>query len=115
MKAHRSSRISMSEFDWTQMVLFMMFQSMRSRRCSETQDHVFIWSRDWLCVSGVDMCVQINPADLDLCEDLSDLVSVNESSVLHVLTNRAKACHPLTHAGPNVLALWPPQSPAGKV
>ncbi|KAI7793466.1 putative unconventional myosin-XVIIIb, partial [Triplophysa rosa] len=58
---------------------------------------------------------KINPADLDLCEDLSDLVSVNESSVLHVLTNRAKACHPLTHAGPNVLALWPPQSPAGKV
>lgn len=70
-----------------------------------------------MCVSGVHMCVcvQINPSDLDLCEDVSDLVSINESSVLHVLTNRAKACQPLTHAGPNLLALWPPQSPAGKV
>ncbi|KAM4527204.1 unconventional myosin-XVIIIb isoform 2-T2 [Odontesthes bonariensis] len=49
-----------------------------------------------------------NPAELDLCEDLSDLQSVNECSVLHVLTSRAKANLPLTHAGPNLVNLWPP-------
>nr|XP_055063633.1 unconventional myosin-XVIIIb-like isoform X1 [Misgurnus anguillicaudatus]XP_055063634.1 unconventional myosin-XVIIIb-like isoform X1 [Misgurnus anguillicaudatus] len=58
---------------------------------------------------------KLNPPELDLCEDLSNLVSMNESSALHVLTNRAKACLPLTHAGPNLLALWPPMSPPGKV
>ncbi|XP_034566021.1 unconventional myosin-XVIIIb [Notolabrus celidotus] len=49
-----------------------------------------------------------NPADLDLCEDLSDLQSVNECGVLHTLTSRAKANMPLTHAGPNLLNFWPP-------
>uniref|UniRef100_A0A673M018 Unconventional myosin-XVIIIb-like n=1 Tax=Sinocyclocheilus rhinocerous TaxID=307959 RepID=A0A673M018_9TELE len=57
---------------------------------------------------------KLNPPELDLCEDLSDLVSVNESSVLHTLTSRAKGHLPLTHAGPNLLALWPPLSPPGK-
>uniref|UniRef100_A0A8C2H325 Myosin motor domain-containing protein n=1 Tax=Cyprinus carpio TaxID=7962 RepID=A0A8C2H325_CYPCA len=57
---------------------------------------------------------KLNPPELDLCEDLSDLVSVNESSVLHTLTSRAKGHLPLTHVGPNLLALWPPLSPAGK-
>uniref|UniRef100_A0A8C1NDG2 Myosin XVIIIB n=1 Tax=Cyprinus carpio TaxID=7962 RepID=A0A8C1NDG2_CYPCA len=57
----------------------------------------------------------LNPPELDLCEDLSDLVSVNESSVLHTLTSRAKGHLPLTHVGPNLLALWPPLSPPGKV
>uniref|UniRef100_A0A8C2BHU1 Myosin motor domain-containing protein n=1 Tax=Cyprinus carpio TaxID=7962 RepID=A0A8C2BHU1_CYPCA len=58
---------------------------------------------------------KLNPPELDLCEDLSDLMSVNESSVLHTLTSRAKGHLPLTHVGPNLLALWPPLSPAGKV
>uniref|UniRef100_A0A8C1NJP3 Myosin XVIIIB n=1 Tax=Cyprinus carpio TaxID=7962 RepID=A0A8C1NJP3_CYPCA len=58
---------------------------------------------------------KLNPPELDLCEDLSDLVSVNESSVLHTLTSRAKGHLPLTHVGPNLLALWPPLSPPGKV
>ncbi|XP_040915417.1 unconventional myosin-XVIIIb-like isoform X2 [Toxotes jaculatrix] len=49
-----------------------------------------------------------NPSELDLCEDLSDLQSVNECGVLHTLTNRAKANTPLTHAGPNLVSLWPP-------
>ncbi|MED6247761.1 hypothetical protein ATANTOWER_016067 [Ataeniobius toweri] len=49
-----------------------------------------------------------NPLELDLCEDLSDLQSVNESGVLHTLTSRAKANMPLTHAGPNLISLWPP-------
>lgn len=49
-----------------------------------------------------------NPSDLDLCEDLSDLQSVNECGVLHTLTNRAKASMPLTQAGPNLLNFWPP-------
>ncbi|XP_026130318.1 unconventional myosin-XVIIIb-like isoform X1 [Carassius auratus] len=57
---------------------------------------------------------KLNPPELDLCEDLSDLVSVNESSVLHTLTSRAKGHLPLTHAGPNLLALWPPLSSPGK-
>ncbi|XP_051973250.1 unconventional myosin-XVIIIb-like isoform X1 [Xyrauchen texanus] len=57
---------------------------------------------------------KLNPPELDLCEDLSDLVSVNESSALHTLTNRAKGYHPLTYAGPNLLAMWPPLSPPGK-
>uniref|UniRef100_A0A8C1NEU0 Myosin XVIIIB n=1 Tax=Cyprinus carpio TaxID=7962 RepID=A0A8C1NEU0_CYPCA len=57
---------------------------------------------------------KLNPPELDLCEDLSDLVSVNESSVLHTLTSRAKGHLPLTHVGPNLLALWPPLSPPGK-
>uniref|UniRef100_A0A8C1DR37 Myosin motor domain-containing protein n=1 Tax=Cyprinus carpio carpio TaxID=630221 RepID=A0A8C1DR37_CYPCA len=57
----------------------------------------------------------LNPPELDLCEDLSDLVSVNESSVLHTLTSRAKGHLPLTHAGPNLLALWPPLCSPGKV
>ncbi|KAL0183055.1 hypothetical protein M9458_022430, partial [Cirrhinus mrigala] len=56
----------------------------------------------------------MNPPELDLCEDLSDLMSVNESSILHTLTTRAKGHLPLTHAGPNLLALWPPLSPPGK-
>uniref|UniRef100_A0A3Q2Q8E1 Unconventional myosin-XVIIIb n=1 Tax=Fundulus heteroclitus TaxID=8078 RepID=A0A3Q2Q8E1_FUNHE len=41
-------------------------------------------------------------------EDLSDLQTVNESGVLHTLTSRAKANMPLTHAGPNLVSLWPP-------
>ncbi|TKS85080.1 Unconventional myosin-XVIIIb [Collichthys lucidus] len=49
-----------------------------------------------------------NPSDLDLCEDLSDLQSVNECGVLHTLTSRAKASMPLTHAGPNLVNFWPP-------
>uniref|UniRef100_A0A671LSV4 Unconventional myosin-XVIIIb-like n=1 Tax=Sinocyclocheilus anshuiensis TaxID=1608454 RepID=A0A671LSV4_9TELE len=57
---------------------------------------------------------KLNPPELDLCEDLSDLVSVNESSILHTLTSRAKGHLPLTHAGPNLLALWPPLSQPGK-
>ncbi|XP_061732171.1 LOW QUALITY PROTEIN: unconventional myosin-XVIIIb-like [Nerophis ophidion] len=51
---------------------------------------------------------QCNPAHLDLCDDLSDLQSVNESGVLHTLISRAKASMPLTHAGPNLVNLWPP-------
>ncbi|KAJ8339533.1 hypothetical protein SKAU_G00363190 [Synaphobranchus kaupii] len=57
---------------------------------------------------------KMNPAELDLCEDVSELVSVNESSLLHTLTSRARAQLPLTHTGPNLLALWPPHSPHGK-
>ncbi|KAL1266200.1 hypothetical protein QQF64_001875 [Cirrhinus molitorella] len=57
---------------------------------------------------------KLNPPELDLCEDLSDLVSVNESSILHTLTTRAKGHLPLTHTGPNLLTLWPPLSPPGK-
>lgn len=57
---------------------------------------------------------KLNPPELDLCEDLSDLVSVNESSALHTLSSRAKAHLPLTHAGPNLLALWPPLSSPSK-
>ncbi|KAM9338480.1 unconventional myosin-XVIIIb isoform 2-T2 [Symphorus nematophorus] len=49
-----------------------------------------------------------NPSELDLCEDLSDLQSVNECGVLHTLTSRAKANMPLTHAGPNLVNFWPP-------
>ncbi|KAK3521819.1 hypothetical protein QTP70_018550 [Hemibagrus guttatus] len=57
---------------------------------------------------------KMNPPELDLCEDLSQLVSVNESSILHTLTSRARAHMALTHAGPNLLALWPPIAPTGK-
>ncbi|XP_058268245.1 unconventional myosin-XVIIIb-like isoform X2 [Hemibagrus wyckioides] len=57
---------------------------------------------------------KLNPPELDLCEDLSELVSVNESSILHTLTSRARAHMALTHAGPNLLALWPPIAPTGK-
>nr|XP_019938041.1 PREDICTED: unconventional myosin-XVIIIb isoform X2 [Paralichthys olivaceus] len=49
-----------------------------------------------------------NPSELDLCEDLSDLQSVNECGVLHTLSSRAKANMPLTHAGPNLVNFWPP-------
>uniref|UniRef100_A0A3P8XGF4 Myosin motor domain-containing protein n=1 Tax=Esox lucius TaxID=8010 RepID=A0A3P8XGF4_ESOLU len=57
---------------------------------------------------------KINPSELDLCEDLSDLQSVNECSVLYTLTSRAKASLPLTHAGPNLLNFWPPLNQQGK-
>ncbi|XP_072515670.1 unconventional myosin-XVIIIb-like [Salminus brasiliensis] len=57
---------------------------------------------------------KLNPSELDLCEDLSKLVSVNESSILHILTSRAKAHMPFTHAGPNLLALWPPLATSNK-
>ncbi|XP_061553551.1 unconventional myosin-XVIIIb-like isoform X3 [Phycodurus eques] len=53
----------------------------------------------------VDKC---NPAHLDLCEDLSELPSINESGVLHALISRSKANMPLTHAGPDLVNLWPP-------
>ncbi|XP_061656230.1 unconventional myosin-XVIIIb-like isoform X2 [Phyllopteryx taeniolatus] len=53
----------------------------------------------------VDKC---NPTHLDLCEDLSELPSINESGVLHALISRSKANMPLTHAGPNLVNLWPP-------
>uniref|UniRef100_A0A3Q2U147 Unconventional myosin-XVIIIb n=1 Tax=Fundulus heteroclitus TaxID=8078 RepID=A0A3Q2U147_FUNHE len=56
-----------------------------------------------------------NPSELDLCEDLSDLQTVNESGVLHTLTSRAKANMPLTHAGPNLVSLWPPLQTHSKV
>lgn len=49
-----------------------------------------------------------NPSEQDLCEDLSDLQSVNECGVLHTLLGRAKANLPLTHAGPNLVNFWPP-------
>ncbi|KAK7895438.1 hypothetical protein WMY93_020763 [Mugilogobius chulae] len=49
-----------------------------------------------------------NPKELDLCEDLSNLQSVNECGVLHTLISRAKANMPLTHAGPNLINFWPP-------
>ncbi|XP_012670727.1 unconventional myosin-XVIIIb isoform X2 [Clupea harengus] len=57
---------------------------------------------------------KLNPAEQDLCEDLSELQSVNECGVLHTLTSRAKAQLPLTRAGPNLLTLWPPVPPPGK-
>ncbi|KAI4890434.1 hypothetical protein NFI96_010803 [Prochilodus magdalenae] len=57
---------------------------------------------------------KVNPSELALCEDLSELASVNESSILHTLTTRAKAHLPFTHAGPNLLALWPPLALPGK-
>ncbi|KAL0965272.1 hypothetical protein UPYG_G00279090 [Umbra pygmaea] len=57
---------------------------------------------------------KVNPTHLDLCEDLSDLQSVNECSALHTLTSRAKANQPLTHAGPNLLNFWPPLNQHGK-
>lgn len=49
-----------------------------------------------------------NPKELELCEDLSNLQSVNECGVLHTLISRAKANKPLTHAGPNLVNFWPP-------
>ncbi|KAF7650042.1 hypothetical protein LDENG_00131310 [Lucifuga dentata] len=55
-----------------------------------------------------------NPSELGLCEDLSDLQSVNECGVLHTLTSRAKANMPLTHAGPNLVSFWPPLHPHSK-
>ncbi|KAJ7988380.1 hypothetical protein DPEC_G00322950 [Dallia pectoralis] len=57
---------------------------------------------------------KVNPSELDLCGDLSDLQSVNECSALHTLTSRAKASLPLTHAGPNLLNFWPPLKQQGK-
>ncbi|XP_077944755.1 unconventional myosin-XVIIIb isoform X4 [Gasterosteus aculeatus] len=55
-----------------------------------------------------------NPAELDLCEDLSDLQSVNECGVLHTLTSRARAGMALTHAGPHLVNLWPPMEAHSK-
>ncbi|KAM3874623.1 unconventional myosin-XVIIIb [Diretmus argenteus] len=55
-----------------------------------------------------------NPSELDLCDDLSDLQSVNECGVLHTLSSRAKASLPLTHAGPNLVSFWPPSHPHSK-
>ncbi|XP_029940284.1 unconventional myosin-XVIIIb [Salarias fasciatus] len=51
---------------------------------------------------------RVNPADSDLCADLSELQSVSESGVLHTLSCRARAGLPLTLAGPDLLNLWPP-------
>uniref|UniRef100_A0A3Q0RQE1 Myosin motor domain-containing protein n=1 Tax=Amphilophus citrinellus TaxID=61819 RepID=A0A3Q0RQE1_AMPCI len=56
-----------------------------------------------------------NPPELDLCEDLSDLQSVNECGVLHTLTSRTKANLPLTHAGPNLVNFWPPLQAHSKI
>ncbi|XP_037122211.1 LOW QUALITY PROTEIN: unconventional myosin-XVIIIb-like [Syngnathus acus] len=56
----------------------------------------------------------MQPPHLDLCEDLSELESVNESSVLHTLISRAKANMPLTQAGPNLINLWPPLQTSSK-
>lgn len=58
---------------------------------------------------------QCNPAHLDLCEDLSDLQSLNESGVLHTLSSRARAGMPLTQAGPNLVNVWPPVQTHSKV
>ncbi|XP_055010119.1 unconventional myosin-XVIIIb [Boleophthalmus pectinirostris] len=55
-----------------------------------------------------------NPKELDLCEDLSNLQSVNECGVLHTLISRAKANMPLTHAGPNLVNFWPPLQASSK-
>ncbi len=59
--------------------------------------------------------LQCNPSELDLCEDLSDLQSVNECGILHTLTSRAKANMPLTQAGPNLVNFWPPLQTNSKV
>lgn len=58
---------------------------------------------------------QCNPPELDLCEDLSRLQSVNECGVLHTLASRAEANMPLTHAGPNLVSFWPPLQARSKV
>lgn len=58
---------------------------------------------------------QCNPCELDLCDDLSDLLSVNECGVLHTLISRAKANLSLTHAGPNLVNFWPPLPAHSKV
>lgn len=58
---------------------------------------------------------QCNAPEQDLCEDLSDLQSVNECGVLHTLISRAKANMPLTHAGPNLVNFWPPLQAHTKV
>ena len=73
-------------------------------------------SEDWPCLlPPPPPPPQCNPSELDLCEDLSDLQSVNECGVLHTLTSRAKASMPLTHAGPNLVNFWPPIQANSKV
>lgn len=59
--------------------------------------------------------LQCNPSEQDLCEDMSDLQSINECGVLHTLLSRAKANLPLTHAGPNLVNFWPPLQTHSKV
>lgn len=66
-------------------------------------------------INGDAVPPQCNPPELDLCEDLSDLQSVNECGALHTLTSRAKANLPLTHAGPNLVNFWPPLQTHSKV
>lgn len=58
---------------------------------------------------------QCNASEQDLCEDLSDLQSVNECGVLHTLMSRAKANMPLSQAGPNLINFWPPLQTLSKV
>lgn len=58
------------------------------------------------------MCVsQANPPELDQADDLASLISVNESSVLNTLLQRARAQLLHTCAGPDLLVLQP-QGPA---
>uniref|UniRef100_A0A3Q3WV61 Myosin motor domain-containing protein n=1 Tax=Mola mola TaxID=94237 RepID=A0A3Q3WV61_MOLML len=56
-----------------------------------------------------------NASEQDLCEDLSDLQSVNECGVLHTLMSRAKANMPLSQAGPNLINFWPPLQTLSKI
>ncbi|KAM6155724.1 unconventional myosin-XVIIIb [Rhynchocyon petersi] len=59
-----------------------------------------------------------NPPELDQAEDLTTLISVNESSVLNTLLHRSRAQLPHTSAGPDLIVLQPrgPVAPStGKV
>uniref|UniRef100_A0A8C4TF98 Myosin XVIIIB n=1 Tax=Erpetoichthys calabaricus TaxID=27687 RepID=A0A8C4TF98_ERPCA len=66
---------------------------------------------------NTDMLEKVNPPKLDLAEDLSQLVSVNESSVLHTLRSRMNKQLWHTVVGRNLLVVKPPKFPSfsGKV
>ncbi|XP_072443950.1 unconventional myosin-XVIIIb-like isoform X1 [Chiloscyllium punctatum] len=51
-----------------------------------------------------------NPSKLDYAEDLAQLVSLNESSILHVLQHRYGAQLIHTKGGPNLLIVKPPSN-----
>ncbi|KAG2470992.1 MY18B protein, partial [Polypterus senegalus] len=61
---------------------------------------------------NTDMLEKVNPPRLDLAEDLSQLVNVNESSVLNTLRSRMNKQLWHTAVGRNLLVVKPPKRPS---
>ncbi|XP_078410574.1 unconventional myosin-XVIIIb-like [Cetorhinus maximus] len=73
----------------------------------EGQVRIRIESDNMMIVTDEELIHKTNPSKLDYTEDLAQLLSLNESSVLHVLQQRYGSQLIHTKAGPNLIIVRP--------